>query len=122
MGLIFYLQDIYQNPDSFTVTEKGGNKMMLGAIPYCYSLLQERIECNMKASYYPELLPEWLSPFVQEATPNLWSLAQHTARKLTAQRSSNYIDFNDDQFQDWPKKSPDIKVIECVWGIPQRTL
>ena len=90
--------------------------MIWGAVSYYGTVEVEGVKGTMDARGYCELLEKTLLPAAADVLGENWTLMHDGASVHRANYTKNFLEEKNVKALDWPAKSPDLNVIENVWG------
>ena len=77
---------------------------------------------NHNSECYQNTLRDYLLPFAQRCHRADWIFQQDNASIHTSGSTKKWFEDNELTVMDWPAKSPDLNLIENVWGYMARRL
>ena len=98
-----------------TVKFGGGSVMVWGSFSQNGMGPLVKVEGNLNAENYTELLENNLLPFAKEKLPKTWIFQQDNAKCHTAKESIKFFKQNKVKILDWPASSPDLNPIKNLW-------
>ena len=120
-GLASYWHDLRGEEKVFSTRHQGGASLMLwGAISFYGTSHLVRIDGNMDSTLYCSVLEEDLLPFAAENLGEEWTFQQDGASCHRSNYTKNWLRSKNVKLLDWPAKSPDLNIIENVWGLLAR--
>ncbi|CDF35348.1 unnamed protein product [Chondrus crispus] len=118
-----YWHDLRKNERFFSKKQNGGATVMVwGAIsPYGVSPLVF-LNGNQNSGKYCETLDKALLPFAAEMYGEMenWVYQQDGASIHRSRFTRSWLNEKGVRTMDWPAKSPDLNIIENIWGIMAR--
>lgn len=120
-GLSSYWRDLRKEPDIFSKRQQGGGSVMVWAcISYSGTLSMVGLEGNVDSKYYCDVLEDALLPQANELYQDWWTFVQDNASVHNSEYTRAWLDSNDVHVLPWPARSPDLNIIENVWGAMAR--
>lgn len=116
-GFNFYFHDI-RKEEHFLSRHHSREKgvMVWGAISYYGTCQLQFVSSKMNATHYKGLLEKAFPDFNNIFGPLPWTFQQDNAPIHTARVVKSWIQEQNVTLMEWPPYSPDLNIIENVWG------
>lgn len=90
--------------------------MVWGAISYKGMINLGGIDGKMDSQYYQHVLSESHIPDLDKMHGEDWVFQHDNAAVNSSNLTKTFLDANEAVVMDWQTKSPDVNIIESVWG------
>ena len=120
-GLACYWHDLRKEREIFSKRQQGGKSLMIwGAVAYNDLSNLYILDGSVDSARYCKTLRETLLPFAQKHYQKNWLLMQDGASVHRSNETKKWLANNRLCAIEWPAKSPDLNIIENVWGMLAR--
>ena len=92
----------------------------MGAISYYGAAELIRVKGNQDSVKHCQTLQYGLLPFAADMLGENWTLQQDNASIHRSKYTKKWMEDKNIDVMEWPSRSPDLKIIDSVWGVLAR--